>query len=121
MAGGAGAVSIGANLILNGSQIWSNGPSTPVAVSGPVSGVGNLTTTGNFAISGTIINIGAGTLTVNAGTLTLSGANTFTGITTVNSGGIVNYQSGIALGTNSTITVNSGGDRAGAGKCCRRQ
>ena len=62
-------------------------------------------------ISGAISNGGATghvALTVSgSGTWILSGANAYTGATSINSG-ILNYQNGTAFGTNSAITVASG-------------
>lgn len=62
-----------------------------LTVGGVVSGVANFTKSG-------------------VGTLIFTGANTFTGTTTFANGtsGIINYQNGIAFGTNSAITVASG-------------
>jgi len=69
---------------------------------------GGVFTAGNGNISAAITT-GAGTLTKSgSGTWILSGANTFTGATTIN-WGILNYQNGTAFGTNSAITVGSFG------------
>ena len=63
---------------------------------------------GNITISGTITT-GSGTLTKNGtGTLILSGANTYTGATTI-SAGLVNISNATALGTTGgTTTVSNG-------------
>jgi fibronectin-binding autotransporter adhesin len=65
---------------------------------------------GNGSVS-SIIGTTSGSLTKNGtGTWTLSGANTFTGTTTVNGGTLVLANgSGSALGATSAVTVNSGG------------
>ena len=44
-----------------------------------------------------------------SGTVTMSGANTLTGTTTIGNGGLVNYQNGVAFGTNGAIAVSTGG------------
>ncbi len=64
---------------------------------------------GNLTLSGAIGDGGNGyTLTTTGtGTITLSGANSFTGTTTIGEG-IVNYQNATAFSTNSAITVSSG-------------
>ena len=41
-----------------------------------------------------------------SGTLSLSNANTYTGATTINNGGIINVSNNNALGTNG-VTVNA--------------
>jgi fibronectin-binding autotransporter adhesin len=53
---------------------------------------------------------GGGGLTMNGsgGVLTLQGANSFTGATSITAG-IINYQNATAFGKNSAITVSSGG------------
>ena len=74
------------------------------------------TTTGNVLISG-IIGNGSGTVAVvqdGAGTLTLSGANTFTGGLTVKNGTVIAGNSVSALGGTGTGAVTVGGG-AGSG------
>jgi fibronectin-binding autotransporter adhesin len=77
-----------------------------------VSGADTLTIGGNGgsgAFAGTLINNG-GTLALSktgAGTLTLSGANTYTGATTVSNGTLVAAHA-TALGVNSPVTVTNG-------------
>jgi len=89
VASGAGAVSTAAPITLTANQSWAINSANPVAVSGAVGGTFTLTKTGT-------------------GTLTFSGANGFTGNTTISTGGIINYQNGTAFGSNTSITVNSG-------------
>ena len=66
-------------------------------------------TNGQNVTWATALTSSGGTLTKSggSGTLTLSGANTYTGATTI-SAGIVNYQNSSAFATFSTITVISG-------------
>src|SRR6185369_15700497 len=76
-------------------------------------GAGSMTVGGNNAsttFSGTIS--GSGGLTKNGtGALTLSGANTYTGLTTVNTGTLI--VNGSIAGA---VTVNSGGQLDGTGR-----
>ena len=70
-----------------------------------------LTTGGNngtTTYSGVISGVGGSLTKVGAGTMTLSGANTFTGPTTVNAG-ILSLQGGAALANTSAVTVTSPG------------
>ena len=73
---------------------------------------GALTSAGTFNLdAGSVSAILAGSVGLNknsAGTLALSGANTFSGTTAVNAG-VINYQNATAFATNSAITVASGG------------
>ena len=64
------------------------GDSTSTTYAGSISGTGNLVKAGS-------------------GTLTLSGASTFSGSTTINSG-VVNVQNGTTLGGAGAVTVNNG-------------
>ncbi|MCC6912551.1 MAG: autotransporter-associated beta strand repeat-containing protein, partial [Rhodospirillaceae bacterium] len=69
---------------------------------GSIAGSGVLTSTGSFALqSGTVSAVLAGTVALNkttAGTVTLSAANTFTGLTTVSAGALA-YGVNNAIGT----------------------
>ncbi len=98
-----GAVTLGSN-----STISSD--SGTLAIAGGVTGAHDLTVAGagNTTIS-SAITTGAGALNVNttgAGAVTLSGANTFTGATTVNSGTL--NLSGAGTTINGSLTGNGG-------------
>lgn len=73
---------------------------------------GTLTSASAFALdAGSVSAILAGSVGLNkntSGTLTLSGANAYTGATTINAG-IINFQNAAAFATSSAITVASGG------------
>ncbi|GEP40833.1 autotransporter-associated beta strand repeat-containing protein [Brevifollis gellanilyticus] len=110
-------VSISAGSILN---VFNGSP-----ILGGLSGAGTVTTAGTFTLtigslnnaaaidstfSGSLSN-GTGTLAIlkgGLGTLTLSGDNTYTGLTTV-SAGILKLASATALTNTSSVTVSAGG------------
>ncbi|MEI6377032.1 MAG: autotransporter-associated beta strand repeat-containing protein, partial [bacterium] len=80
---------IAANVALGQNQIWQNGSANPLTISGIVSG-------------------GFGLWKQGSGTITLSGANTFTGGITV-LGGVLNIQNATATGTTAGgVDVRSG-------------
>ena len=93
---GSGAVSTGgARFALGGSQTWSNNSGNLLTVGGTITNSGTtpytltINGTGNTLLGGVINDNGTGTIAISksdAGTLTLSGANTFTGGITLNSG-----------------------------------
>jgi autotransporter-associated beta strand protein len=89
MRAGALDLTINANIILGGSQTWTNSSFSDLLVGGNVSNGANLLTVGGAGettISGSI-GSGAGGLTkTGTGILTLSSANTYTGATSIYGG-----------------------------------
>jgi len=115
---------IGTPITLEGSYSFTNNSTTSTdilsfnstaTITNASGVVGTLTlggaNTGNNQIAGIISNgASSGTLSLiqsGTGTWILSGANTYTGATSINSG-IINYQNATAFGKNSAITVASG-------------
>lgn len=120
---GSGISNDGALRNISGTNSWS-GPVTlgsastiasdagALTLSGTINNGGFLLTTtgvGSIIFSGIIS--GSGGLTQNgAGTTVLSGQNTFSGSTTINAGTLeAADSSGSALGSTSSVTINSGG------------
>lgn len=100
----------GTTTISAGTLQIGNGGATGTMGSGDI--VNNsalqINRTGTIAINGDIS--GTGTLELQLGTLTLNGANSYSGVTTVRSGGILDVRSSSALGTTAGNTVvQSGG------------
>ncbi len=85
-----GSISGAGNITLNSYTLTTGGDNTSTTFSGVISGAGSLTKSGN-------------------GTLTLSGANEYTGATTVASGGSIKLANASALNASSDVTVSSGG------------
>jgi autotransporter-associated beta strand protein len=122
---GSGAVTLGnaTNLMpvsLAASQTWANNSAGTFTVVNGVSATGAQTLTvggtGNTTVSGAMTD-GTGTLALtkaDSGTLTLTGANTFTGATAVNGGTLV-LGSGGTLANTTSITVTSGATLALSG------
>ena len=121
---GAGTVSFDSSLpiSISASQNWVNDSANLFSVASNISSsaIGGLQIlipqgTGNTSISGTISN-GTGNIQLQkagAGTLTLSGTNTYTGATNVNAGRLlINGNQSAATGL---VTVNSGGTLGGGG------
>jgi autotransporter-associated beta strand protein len=106
---GAGAATISAPLVLGAAQTWTNSSPNLLTISGNVTNGGNSLTVagaGNTTISGNIG--GSGGLIVDAsGTLTLSGASTYSGGTTVNGGALSISPGGSLAG--GAVTVNPTG------------
>lgn len=119
--GTGNAIATGA-IVLNGGTLdigsYSDSVGNVTMNSGNILGSGTLTSTGNFALhSGTVsANLaGNGTLTKNtAGSLTLSGNNTYTGITNINAGTLIiggdNIFANSSIVQFSDITVESDDD-----------
>ena len=89
VAAGSGADTISANVALGASQTWTNNSTNALTVSGIVSG--------GFALTS------AGT-----GTIKLSGANAYTGGTTVSAGTLLLTGSGTLGATTGALAVNGG-------------
>ena len=125
---GAGNTATLNGLITLGGATTINLGSGTLVVNGGVTGAGNsltLTGAGNSTF-GSAITTGSGGVTLNgSGTTTFSGANTYTGLTTVNSGflnlsgtavkggltlggGTVNDNASNQLATSGALTINSG-------------
>lgn len=98
------------------STVGSTLATTTLTLSGGITGSGNtLTTTGagNHAISGAIATGSGGLIKEGTGTTTLSGANTFTGLTRINNGALLVSSAG-ALGGGGNITFDGGSIRHSA-------
>jgi autotransporter-associated beta strand protein len=114
---GKGSLSVSGILDLNGKSVAVNGLSGSGLISNGVAGpvtlmIGSANAGGTF--SGTIID-GAGTLSlvkVGTNTLAMSGANTFSGSTTVSNGTLVVSNAALA---SASVTVSPGGILAGSG------
>ena len=111
---GIGSVTLGAltgsgNVVLQDDASVSGGLSTGAAVA---LSVGN--NNGNSAYSGTASGTGS-LIKVGSGTVTLSGTDSYTGVTTVNNGtlllstGSLTGATAITVNSNGTFTENSGG------------
>jgi fibronectin-binding autotransporter adhesin len=95
---GATAINAGALILGDGGSIAGN------VVNGSVFAFNHSDNyTFGYAVSGS-----GSVAQVGSGTLTLSGASTYSGATTVNAGGVVNIQSNTALGVGGTVTVAAG-------------
>jgi MYXO-CTERM domain-containing protein len=109
---GAGSLAIEAPLYLASGQTWLNNSSNLVTVSANVDNGGNLLNVagnGNVSVSGNISDSGG--LTMNgAGMLILSGNNSYTGDTKVNSGMLVAASPVFGTGAMAgNLYVNNGG------------
>ena len=114
--GGTGMVGVSANVIIDANTTWTEAQQTLVDAADSIEILNGVTLTVDLAEGkelsiGTVI-LGAGALVKNgAGDLKLSGANTYTGVTTVNAGKLHVY-SNAGLGatdmTSSYTQVNGG-------------
>jgi filamentous hemagglutinin family protein len=105
------------NITVTSDVVWSSVNKLTLTAAGGVSGAGNITinnTSGKLTIdqAGTsnysgIIGGSGGFAKLGSGTLTLSGNNSYGGITTVSGGGVLKVGSPTAIGM-SIITVSSG-------------
>ncbi len=105
---GAGAVTIAAPVILGAAQSWLNGGSAALTLTGTVANGGfthTLGGSGPIALSGTVSGTGALTKT-GAGALTISSAQTYTGLTSL-LGGNTSLTNSNALAT-TTVEPNGG-------------
>src|SRR5262249_16477672 len=85
---GAGADAISSAVSLGGAQAWTNNSGSLLTISGNITVGSNLLTIAGDGVTTLSGNLSAGTggLTKNGlGTLILSGANSYTGLTTINS------------------------------------
>ncbi|MFO1475854.1 MAG: autotransporter-associated beta strand repeat-containing protein [Verrucomicrobiota bacterium] len=113
---GAGAVTVNAATVNVGT--YNQSMSTLTMAGGTINGGSVITPTSVQAQSGAINVSVAGTgslIKSGAGTMTLSGSNSYSGGTTIN-GGVLNVNNTRGSGTGSgTVTVNSGGRLGGTG------
>lgn len=119
---GVGRVIIAAPVFANnglyiheGTVQFGNGGVVGAPGTGVIVNKGALVIDRSDAVSIASVISGTGSLTKNsAGALTLSGANTYTGATTINGGSIVLSTAG-ALGVTSSLILNGGGITYGTG------
>ncbi len=122
----AGAATISSPLTLGAPETWTNNAASLLTITGNITNGANLLTiagTGNTSISGVLGSGSGGLTTFGTGSLTLTGANTYTGTTSVNSGtmfldfsatgapatgGIIN-NGATSVGTASSALVLGGG------------
>ena len=105
---GTDPLTLSGTMTLNNNRVITNSNTTSTTTLGTITGANrNLTFSGggNSTVTGNITT-GTGQLIKNGtGTLTLKGANTYTGITTVSTGGTLTLAGGSQT---SAITVNNG-------------
>src|SRR5262249_44129864 len=107
--GSAGASSFAGDIHVTANSGFVSGGANPavLTLSGHVTLDGNLNVTGAVQITGPVN--GSGALAMGAGTLTLSGANSYQGVTTIDGGTIklgadnaIPYAGAVTLGPGST-------------------
>ena len=109
---GAGLFVIGGNRITLAGDIINNDDSVQTINLGMIMAATRTVNaaSGNLAFGGILSGVGGGLTKTGAGTLTLGGANTFTGTTSVN-GGTLLVSGSLAAG--SAVTVNTGATLGG--------
>jgi fibronectin-binding autotransporter adhesin len=104
-----GLVSNAPNLTDNGAVTFNSdqtiGSLTGIDPTSTLSETGTLTVGAGGSYAGAIKDDGPGSLTVSAGTLILSGPNTYTGATTINSGATLQIDDGSNAGSLSSTTA----------------
>ena len=119
--GTAGTVTLGANVTMAGLQFVTTGYLITTTNGSTITAATGTILEANSGVSGTIgVGIvGAGDVTVNGpGTVILTAANTYTGGTTINSGGILQLGNGGSSGSINGPTTDNGQlslDRSDAG------
>ncbi len=115
---GAGTTTLSAPLVLGAAQTWTNNSANPLAISGVISGSSALTlngSTGGITLSAG--NTYTGPTVVNAGTVTITGANNAVSISktssvTINNGGTISISGDnnyLSSSTTVPTTINAGG------------
>ena len=112
-------LTISAGVALGASQDWTNNSGNLFTVSGNVALGGNVLTangTGNTLISGEVSGVDGSLIKAGSGTLTLTGASTYTDGTIVSGGTLlVNNTSGSGTGTGAVAVSGSGTTLGGTG------
>lgn len=107
----SGTTTISSAITLAGAQTWRSSSGNTFTVNGNVANGSYLLTirgAGDTLLAGALGSGSGGLTKTDAGTLTLSGGNSYTGTTTVNAG-VLNLQNSSALGgTGSGTTVGNG-------------
>jgi autotransporter-associated beta strand protein len=109
LAPGAGAFSIAPAVVVAADQTWDQNGAGLLTVANVDTGVHTLTVggTSNTLVTGPIIGVGALTK-IGAGKLTLTGASTYSGLTTISAGSL-EIGNGGTTGTLLASTASSGG------------
>jgi len=103
---GSPTVSADLDLVTAGSIVHAG--SGTLTLSGPLHGSSGLVKAGSGTAVLSAVNRFAGTLTVSAGRLEISGSSTHTGATTVHGAGTLAVSGGTAIPDGSTITLDTG-------------